>query len=108
MKLRFVFPVLLALVNAACQSTGQPKGTYTEAVSGLTNKRAGTLKSAGCSIKSLNPTAGCLEARTSSTSHTPPADASKLQDAPVLLKTYDYAFKDGDLASSVTGYWTGK
>ena len=108
MKLQFILPVLLALVNTACQSSGQPKSTYTEAVSGLTNKRAGKLKNAGCSIKSINPTAGCLEARTSLTSHTLPADASKLQNAPVLLKTYDYAFKDGALGSSVTGYWTEK
>jgi len=107
-ELRFIFPVLLVLSNAACHSYSQSKSPYTEAVSGLTNKRAGTLKNAGCSIKSLNLTAGCLEAKRSSTSQPPPADGSKLQNAPVLLKTYDYAVRDGDLDSSVTGYWAGK
>lgn len=108
MKLRFVLSILLALVNAACQSTGQPKSAYGEAVSGLTKKRAGSLTNVGWSIQNVNPQVGSVKAKKFRPFTIPRADSSVLRNDPIFLKTGDCLLKDGVLISSVTGYWTGQ
>ena len=107
MKLRFVFPVLLALVNAACQSSGQPKSAYSAAVSNLTNKRASSLKNVGWYVQYVNPSDGYVLARKSSPFHSPRTDTAILQNTPIFLATGDCVTKNGENISSVTGYWTG-
>jgi len=108
MKLRICFPLLLILANAGCQNFSQPKSAYSEAVSGLTTKRANSLRSVGWSVQRINHCDGYVLAKKSNPPRPPVQDTAVLQNAHISLATRDCVFKNGETVSSVTGYWTGR
>jgi len=125
MKQRAIFVIAIVLLNAACQSSdqnqirraagssasgGKSRATYTQALSDLATTRSGALENAGWSIQHVNTERGLVVAKKSRPLNPPRSSTAKLQSAPIFLATSDSISaigSEGEVISSVTGYWTG-
>lgn len=125
MKQRAIFVIAIVLLNAACQSSdqnqirraagspasgGKSRTTYAQALSDLATTRSGALENAGWSIQHVNTERGLVVAKKSNPLHSPRPSTTTLKSIPVFLVTSDSISamgSEGEVISSVTGYWTG-